>query len=264
MCCLLLCSITGPVARAQTGKPLREIMLDARTMSMDELGNTYVVRTDNTLIRYSSTGDSTGFYRSVLNGDIGLVDATNPLRVLLFYPAFAKVIFLDRMLTEKSETDLHRNNILQTNAVGTASDGRLWVYDPFNAKLLKLDENGVIARSGNDLRQELSFVPNPSFLLERDRKVYLCDTAHGVLIFDQFASYLSTLPILKVPQLQAFGDQLVYRINNTLHSYDLKTFGEKVLELPGNTANIVATSIGPTTLAILYKDRLVIYPWPLK
>ena len=206
--CLALCFLRCMTVNAQTAKPLREIITDARTMSMDELGNSYIVRSDNTLVRYNSSGDSTGFYRSALNGDIGFIDATNPLRVLLFYPAFAKVIFLDRMLTEKSETDLHRNHILQTTAVATSSDGRLWVYDPFNAKLLKLDESGDVARSGNDLRQELSFVPNPCFLLERDRKVYMCDTAHGVLIFDQFATYLSTLPITGVSQLQAFGDQL--------------------------------------------------------
>ena len=144
---------------------IRSLALDARMITMDELGNTYAVRNDNTLIRYNNLGDSTGFYRSVLNGDIGMVDATNPLRVLLYYPAFSTAVLLDRMLTQKAEIDLRRRQITAATAVALASDGNLWVYDPFKAQLLKLDERGEIIRNSNDLRQQLSFVPNPQFLL---------------------------------------------------------------------------------------------------
>ncbi|MEP6930271.1 MAG: hypothetical protein ABI850_09670, partial [Flavobacterium sp.] len=60
----------------------------------DELGNIYAIYTDNTLVRYNEKGDSTGFYRSALNGDIGSVDVTNPLRILLYYPSFNKVVLV--------------------------------------------------------------------------------------------------------------------------------------------------------------------------
>lgn len=247
--------------------PLREIrsfLTDARLVTMDELGNTYIVRNDNVLIRYNNFGDSTGFYRSALNGDIGMVDATSPLRILLYYPAFSKIILLDRMLAMKAEIDLRRRQILSATAVALASDGNLWVYDPFNAKLLKLNEAGEIVRSSNDLRQEINFVPNPKFMLERNRRVYVSDTAQGILVFDQFSSFINTLPIKGVSRLQAYDEQLIYLRGSTLHSYDMKRFGAQEYALPNPEDSIVDAAIGPGTLSVLYQKKLAIYEWPPK
>jgi hypothetical protein len=238
--------------------------LEARFITMDELGNTYAVRNDNVLIRYNNFGDSTGFYRSVLNGDIGMVDATNPLRILLYYPAFSKVLLLDRMLTEKAEIDLRRRQILNATAVAQASDGYLWVYDPFNARLLKLNELGRMVRSSNDLRQEIAFVPAPTFMIERDRRVYVSDTAQGILVFDQFSTYINTLPFKGITRLQAFGQQLVYLAGSTLHSYDMKRFAAQMFALPHPDDTIIDAVIGPDILSVLYKKRLAIYGWPPK
>lgn len=260
----MICCVQQVLA-GDTLRSMRDIPVHAHLMTMDELGNIYVIRDDNTLIRYNDKGDSTGFYRSVLNGDIGQIDATNPLRILLYYPAYAKVVLLDRMLSEKVQTDLRRQQILSAPAVATASDGRLWVYDPFNARLLKLDEAGEMVRTSNDLRQQISFVPNPSFILERDRRVYVCDSTKGLLIFDQFANYVNTIPLPGIRSLQAYGDQVVYRVGNELRSYDLKLMTEKVLPLPAAGAEaIIQAQIGPTTVAVLYPTRLVIYASPLR
>ena len=38
----------------------RQIAIKGRFMTVDELGNVYVVRNDNTLMRYNENGDSTG------------------------------------------------------------------------------------------------------------------------------------------------------------------------------------------------------------
>lgn len=252
-----------PALAADSVRVIRSIPVEARMITMDELGNTYVVRNDNALIRYDNQGDSTGFYRSVLNGDITAIDATNPLRVLLYYAAYTKALLLDRMLSEKSAIDLRRQHILTSAAVATSSDGKLWVYDPFNARLIKVDDAGEITRTSNDLRQQIEEVPTPVFMLERDRRVYVADLSRGVLVFDQFANYISTLPLKPVERLQAFDQQLVYRIGNTLHSYDMKSFSAREFPLPDAAAGIIDAVLGPSTLSVLYKHKLVIYPWPL-
>lgn len=233
----------------------------ARRITTDELGNIYAIHTDNTLARYNSRGDSTGFYRSTLNGALGFVDATNPLRLLLYYPGFNKVQLLDRQLAFKSEVDLRTLRIFSPTAVATASDGALWVYDPINAKLLKLDETGKQIAEGIDLRQQLSFVPRAAHLMERDRRLYLADTAHGILVFDQFATYISTLPFPGVAAFQAFDQQLVYGRGDTLRSYDMQTFRDKLLPLPRREDGIVDVSLSQQGLAVLYLSRLVLYAW---
>lgn len=230
----------------------------ARMMSTDELGNVYLVRQDNGLIRYSSEGDSTGNFRSIQNGDLQWIDATNPLRVLLYYPAFSKVILLDRMLTVKNELDLKKLSIFNPPAVGMSADGRIWVYDFVNARLKKIDDQLNVVNTGNDMRQESATVPRPTALLERDTRVYLCDPANGIYTFDRFASYLNTLEIRKVKRLQAFGSQLIYRSGDSLRAYDLKTFSWKTIALPPGP-DLVDARVERNRLYLLFDDRLDIY-----
>jgi hypothetical protein len=261
---LLLCLFLPPLSAgaADSLRRIAERPMLAHCVATDELGNIYTVHNDNTLARYNEAGDSTGFYRSALNGDIGNIDATNPMRLLLYYPVFNKVVLLDRQLALKSEVDLRKLRIFPPTAVAAASDGNLWVYDPVNAHLMKLDERGAEIAAGTDLRQQLSFVPKAAFLLERDRRIYLCDTAQGILVFDQFATYISTLPFKGVTSLQAFDLQLVFVQNDTLHSYHMQTAIEKLLPLPLKGDGIVNVSLSRRLLAVLYLDRLALYSWP--
>lgn len=232
-------------------------------MTTDELGNIYAVLADNTLARYNERGDSTGFYRSALNGEIGSIDATNPLRLLLYYPGFNKVQLLDRQLALKAEVDLRTLHIYTPTAVGIASDGNIWVYDPFNARILKFDESGRQIMEGIDLRQQLPFVPQAQFLLERDRRLFLCDTTQGILVFDQFATYLNTIPVKSVSELQVFGQQLITQQGPALHRYNMQDFRDDTLPLPLlDGAAPLEFSLTQRSLVIRYAAAIAVYSWP--
>jgi hypothetical protein len=230
----------------------------ARSITTDELGNVYLVRQDNALIRYSSEGDSTGNFRSIQNGDLQWVDATNPLRILLYYQAFSKVILLDRMLTVKNELDLKKLSIFNPPAVGMSADGRIWVYDFVNARLKKIDDQLNVINTSNDMRQESETVPRPTALLERDTRVFLCDPANGIYTFDRFASYLNTLEIKGAEHLQAFGSQLIYRDRDSLRAYDLKTLSLRTIPLPAQP-DFIAARVERNRLYLLFADRLELY-----
>lgn len=241
---------------------IKSIPMQARIMTVDELGNVYVVRNDNSLIRYSESGDSSAFYRSIQNGDIGQVDATNPLRVVLYYPSYSKVELLDKMLSPKNELDLKKLNIYTTAFVASSADGNLWVYDQFNARLIKINEQLNIVAQSNDLRQQVDKVPAPSYITERSRKVYICDTAEGIYTFDQYGSYINTLSIYKVKYLQVIGSQLVYRDGDKLISYDLQSTKENKMLLPMTDSRIINAAISRDVLYVLYNNGLVLYKLP--
>lgn len=231
---------------------------DARFCATDDLGNIYLVREDNALIRYNADGDSTGSYRSVQNGDLKWIDATNPLRILLYFPDYSKIVLLDKMLSVKNELDLRKLQIFNTSAVGMSADGKIWVYDYVNAKLKKIDDQLNITNTGNDMRQESQTVPKPSSLIERDSKVYLVDKKNGIYTFDRFASYINTLEITGVKQIQVFGMQMVYREGDTLRSYDLKTLSLKNIALPV-TPDFLQARMERNRLYFLFKEHLDIY-----
>jgi hypothetical protein len=243
-------------------KVIKSIPMQGRIMSVDELGNVYVVRDNNSLVKFTDAGDSSTFYRSVLNGEIGSVDVTNPLRVVVYYPAYAKVMLLDRMLAPKNELDLKKLNIISNATVALSADGNLWVYDKFNVRLLKINEQLQQIGESNDLRQQLAEVPDPAYMVERERKVYMSDSTQGIYTFDQYGTYINTLSLYGVGQLQVYGTQLVYRHSDTLLSYDYKKIVDNKLMLPAKEKSIVSAAICRSTLYVLYKDELVLYRMP--
>lgn len=231
----------------------------ASFISTDEMGNVYLVREDNALIRYDNNGDSTGNFRSIQNGELQSIDATNPLRILLYYSNFSKVLLLDRMLSVKNELDLKKLQIYNAPAVGMSTDGKIWVYDYVNARLKKFDDQLNITNTGNDMRQESQTVPRPTALIERDGKVYMSDPQNGIYTFDRFASYINTLEISGVKKdLQVFGVQLVYQKGDSLISYDMQTLNQKVIALPKDK-NFIQARLERNRIFFLFNDRLEIY-----
>jgi hypothetical protein len=235
---------------------------DARLLTTDESGNAYIVRGKGELLRYNENGDSTGFYRSIANGPIAWVDATNPLRVMLYYQAFSKITLLDRMLSPKHELDLKKLSIFNPSATAVSADGKIWVYDYVNARLIKIDEQMNTNLTSNDLRMEIQTVPSPLALIEKDARVYACDTAAGILTFDRFGGYINTLEIKGVSKIQVVGKQIIYLQDSTLHAYDLQTFELKKMPLPSQEEPLLDARIERNRLYILYKNKLDIYARP--
>lgn len=239
---------------------VKSIPIAANLLQVDELGNAYVVRNDNAFIKFNENGDSVANYMSISNGTISSVDVTNPLRVMLYYSKFAKLVLLDRVLAPKNELNLRKLNQLNTNVVAVSAEGNLWVYDQFTATLNKLDMELNYIIHGNDLRQQLSELPTPVYLTERDRRVYMADTAQGIFIFDQYGSYVNILSIFGVNTLQVVGSQIIYQKGSTLFAYDFKKMTETTIpipEIPGST--ILQAAFCRNTLYVLYKENLVLY-----
>jgi hypothetical protein len=241
---------------------IREIPMVARLMTVDELGNVYVVRDNNSLVRFNEHGDSSAFYRSVQNGNIGAVDASNPLRVVVYYPAYSKTVLLDRMLAEKNDLNLRRINVFTTSVIASSADGNLWIYDQFNVRLKKIDEQLNEIAQSNDIRQEAQSVPSPSFMVERNWKIFLCDTARGIYTFDRYGNYINTLSIYGVKYLQVFGPQLLFRHQDTMYSWDMNKASFNTLLIPFGQDGIVNAAIVRSTLYVLYADRLTLYRLP--
>jgi hypothetical protein len=254
-----LCALT-PVSAQSELTMIKSIPIAARTLQVDELGNAYVVRKDNAFIKYNEVGDSIANYISISNGAIAFVDVTNPLRVMLYYSKFAKMVLLDRMLAPKNELNLRKLNLLNSNVIAISAEGNLWVYDQFNATLNKLNMDLEVMIQGNDLRQQLSELPMPMYLVERDRRVYMADTAQGILVFDQYGTYINSLSIFGVKKIQVVANQVIYQKGNTLFAYDFKRLNEtqiSIPELPNNP--ILQAAYSRNVLYVLYQDRLVLY-----
>ncbi len=231
---------------------------DARTLSTDEIGNVYIVYEDNSLVQYNEKGDSITNFRSIQNGRLAHIDSRNPLKLLLFYPDFSKIIILDRMLSLKTEIDLKQLRIFQVAAVGMAMDGNIWVYDNNNVQLLKIDEQMNILNRSDDLRSAIQAFPEPVSLEESERKIYLLDPNMGAYVFDQFATFLNTIQLPKTQQLQVYGNQMIYTTEDKLINFNPLTGQSQTMALPKDV-DFLEAKIAQTKLYFLYKNKLSIF-----
>ena len=165
-----------------------------RFLTADPLGQVYVVTPDNQLIQYNVTGAITYRYQNFRHGALGWVDAGNPLNILLFYPEFGQIIILDRTLSEIARLNLPEMGFWDVPAVGRSADNQIWLYDPVQTLIRKINLQGMVLVEGQPLSLLLPEPPDPVWITERDQEIYLYDPEKGALVFDPFGQYLKTVP----------------------------------------------------------------------
>ena len=124
---------------------------DIVDFTVDNLGNMYVLNSDNQLKKLGPKGDSLAVFNDVRRyGKITRIDATNPLKILVYYREFTTVIELDRFLNIVNTVDLRKQNILQARAVTLAYDNNIWVYDELDAVLKRIGDDGSLVDQTTD------------------------------------------------------------------------------------------------------------------
>lgn len=229
---------------------------DASLMTIDPNGNIYVVSGQNTLLRFDRDGKATGQYNNIQNGQLQWVDASNPLKILLFYPQFSKIILLDNMLSPKTSINLQQSGFFNISACGLSEDNNIWLYDYQKAKLFKLNNQMDVLSESNDLRAETGTTPYPTSILATDNTVFLADTAQGLYTFDRFGNYLNTFTIKNIRQLQKINQQLIWFAAGQLHNYNLQDFQQKDMKL---STGVLDAMVNRNRLYVLYPDKIAIF-----
>lgn len=157
-------------------------------------------------------------------GSITSADVTNPLRILLYYREFGRVVFLDNTLSLNGEPlALEKLGYPLAILAASSHDNGIWIYDQPTFELLRFDNNlAVTSRTGN-LSQILGTELQPDFLLEKDNHVFLNNPEQGIIVFDVFGTYIKTIPVLHLKTFQVLDDEIVYFQDGQLHAWNLKT-----------------------------------------
>lgn len=231
----------------------------ANSMAIDNFGSFYTA-SNNSVLKFSADGKFLYRYEEFKYGKIGMIDVTNPMKMLVFYPDFMTVVTVDRYLAPINTYNFFELGYQNVSAVASSSDGRIWFYDNIDFRLKKIDEGGKIFRESQQLNIVLEEAPNPNFMIERDNKVYVNDSALGVLVFDIFGSYEKTIPVKGLRKFQILQDQIVYFEDNQLSSYNSFTLERKTLTLP-DTVEISSAVLEKNRLGIMKKERVDFYTY---
>jgi hypothetical protein len=155
---------------------LKTIKGDIASFTVDNLDNVYILNSRNQLKKLNANGDSVAVYNQIRKyGKVTQIDASNPLRVLLYYKDFATIVALDRFLNIRNTIDLRKHNIFQVKAIAQSYDNNIWLFDEMENKLKKIDEEGNLLLETPDFRLLLSQSFSPTQIFDQNQFVYLYD-----------------------------------------------------------------------------------------
>lgn len=234
----------------------KTIPIQCKYFSTDLVGNIYVAKEDNSLIKYNINGDSLAYFNEIRKGNLKQIDATNPLRVLLYYPDFNQIVILDNMLSKKNVLKLNSIGIFNSPCIANSIDGNIWIFDAASNSLLKIDDQLDLISTTN-LRNIFKEGIDAVSMVEQERNLLIVDSLQGIFKFDLYGFYNTTFHF-KTTEIQYLNKYLVYTQLPNLVSYNTQTISEKSITLP-NPSTIKQVRIERNKVYILRKNELEIY-----
>jgi hypothetical protein len=117
---LLFLFPAGVFAQADTAlKLVRVLPGEWVDFTVDNLGNIFLLDRSNQLKKLSPEGDSIAIYSNAPRyGNLYSIDASNPMKVLLYYRDFGTIVVLDRLLNVRTSVDLRHLPVVRQCRLG--------------------------------------------------------------------------------------------------------------------------------------------------
>ncbi|MEO6758621.1 MAG: hypothetical protein ABIO24_04135 [Saprospiraceae bacterium] len=228
----LLVAVWGSAQAADSLVLLQTLAAPATFATTDNLGQIYLLTADNAVEKYNTEGQRLAHYSNNRLGVATTIDATNPLKILVWYADFRTAVFLDRSLTELGRLSLDEAGFSLVRSVALSFDGNLWAYDEALFKLKKISPEGVMLFETPALNQLVERAPTAETLQEIGNQVYLADPQQGIFVFDQYASLLTTWKDLPATDFYVVENRQYFLSGNLLHVRNNRSFTETTIPLP--------------------------------
>lgn len=180
-------------------------------LSSDKLKQIYYVSLHQVLYKCNEQGKVLFEFSNRYLGTLNKIDVSDPFDILLYYQDYQTLLFLDRSLNVTADIRLKAEQFPLPALVALSRDRQVWIYDAGLNTLNRMDRQGNIKSSSQDLSLLLGRRFSPNQLVCNERGVYLVDPEQGVLSFDLFAQFQAFLPTVGIEQLQAFDQYLLFR-----------------------------------------------------
>ena len=254
---------TSCIANAQDDslfRFLKKIEYPISSFTVDNLGELYIINTDNQLKKYDEKGDSIGVFNQVTTyGNLSYVEAQNPWKSILFYKNYSTIVLLDKYLNVISDINLRNQDIFQVNAVTTSYDNNIWLYDEQDNKLKKIDDSGNEIFETIDFRLLFDSVPSPQKIIDNDGFVYLYDPEKGLYIFDYYGSFKSKLPFLHWTDITIIDKQVYGFDKEFLYRYESPFPDVKKFNLSSELQDNNSIKVNNHRIYVLKNQQLKIY-----
>ena len=195
----------------------RAIQVEATFVTSDHLANTYLISVNNAIEKYDSLGRQMAAFTNKRLGNATFLDASNPLKILVWYPDFQTVLWLDRTLTEMGRLDFTKIDLYSVRCVAMAFDGNIWVFDDAISKAIKLSLDGLILLESPPLNIYFPRRFSATRIRDSGQFVSLNDPSSGFCSLDQYANIATIYSSFRIADFETAGEWLFYVDSTALH-----------------------------------------------
>jgi hypothetical protein len=235
---------------------LASIKVQGNQVNSDPVEN-YYISTNTSIWKTSSQNNQSFIYDSKKSGNITLIDAGDPMKVLVFYKDLSLITFLDNFMAETSfNISLMDFGLDQAEVVCKSLNNGIWVYDTKQDKLVKISSALKVEMEMLNVQRIIGEAFSPKQMMERTSGLYLNDPMKGIYVFDNYGSFLRKIPELNISKFNVIENTIAFRQSN-----DINTLNTRTLEFNKIYSDSIMTdfSINEKKLYILNADSLHIY-----
>jgi hypothetical protein len=169
------------------------------------------------------------------------------------------VVILDRLLSVRSTIDLRKQDVFQVQAICLSYDNKIWVYDEFEHKLKKIDEDGKTLFATSDFRQLFDEAFSFTSICDQDGLLYLYDKNKGVYVFDYYGSLKNIFSLTGYDNFKTVGKFITGTRHDSLMRYQPSNLLLQEIKMPETFRKAQSILITTTKAYALKKDELEIY-----
>ena len=235
---------------------LASIKVEGNQVNSDPVEN-YYISTNTSIWKTSSQNNQNFIYDSKKSGNITLIDAGDPMKILVFYKDLSLITFLDNFMAETSfNISLMDFGLDQAEVVCKSLNNGIWVYDTKQDKLVKISSALKVEMEILNVQRIIGEAFSPKQMMERTSGLYLNDPMKGIYVFDNYGSFLRKIPELNISKFNVIENTIAFRQAN-----DINTLNTRTLEFNKIYSDSIMTdfSINEKKLYILNADSLHIY-----
>lgn len=236
----------------------RKLLLKTKFDScvVDNIGNIYTINGAEVL-KYLPNGKFFARYSDLSLGRVSWLDATNPLKILLYYKDFQQLVFLDNQLSVNSnQVSLENLGYEQTELVCAGANNSFWIYDKKNNELLRFNENSQKVSSTGNLKQILRLELEPDFMIEYNGFLYLNSPEQGIFVFDFYGAFSKLIPLKNLHRFRIDEDLVYFRRDSVYCSYNFRLLEELCKTLPPGE-NLKDVQVFKDGVYLVYQDSLL-------
>ena len=227
----------------------------------DNLFNIYFINDKNEIIKFNYVDTSLITYSNKNLGRPVLIDASNPMKLLIFYPDFNSIVLLSNKLAELSIIQLNNFNQIFYQPVAVCKESEsdfIWIYDDLTRKLFKLDESGIVVAQSEPFDQLFDFTIQQPKIFSVNDNVFLYAADEGLLVFDTYANYINTFSQLP-NELQQVSESYYTSISDG-KIIVFNTESTTISEIIYDEKNVLQVNIRGNNFFLRMADSIVIYP----